>query len=117
VTVDPSSGTIPTGYLILNVTQGTLKRHAGGYSWETVIGATSGKIGFYGVTPAAQASGASQASVTLGNMDVETRAEEPPRASTRTGARRAEAARSGVTSLLGYAIVSSPARRRLLRGL
>ena len=32
VTADPASGTIPTGYLILNVTQGTLKRHAGGYS-------------------------------------------------------------------------------------
>lgn len=30
VTADPSSGTIPTGYLILNVTQGTLKRHTGG---------------------------------------------------------------------------------------
>ena len=47
VTADPASGTIPTGYLILNVTQGTLKRHAGGYSWETIIGATGGKIGFY----------------------------------------------------------------------
>ena len=30
VTADPSSGTIPTGYLILNVAQGTFKRHAGG---------------------------------------------------------------------------------------
>ncbi len=49
VTADPSSGTIPTGYLILNVTQGTLKRHAGGYSWETIVGATGGKIGFYGL--------------------------------------------------------------------
>jgi hypothetical protein len=71
VTVDPSSGTIPTGYLILNVTQGTLKRHAGAYSWETVIGATGGKIGFYGVTPVTQPAGASQAAVTLGNADGE----------------------------------------------
>ena len=34
VTADPSSGTIPTGYLILNVTTGHIKRHAGGYAWE-----------------------------------------------------------------------------------
>jgi hypothetical protein len=58
VTTDPSSGTIPTGYLILNVTQGTLKRHAGGYSWETIVGAASGKIGFYGVPPVTQPAGA-----------------------------------------------------------
>ena len=71
VTADPSSGTIPTGYLILNVTQGTLKRHAGGYSWETIVGATGGKIGFYGVTPVTQPAGADQAAVTLGNTDGE----------------------------------------------
>ena len=34
VTAVPSSGTIPTGYLILNVTTGHIKRHAGGYVWE-----------------------------------------------------------------------------------
>ncbi len=34
VTADPSTGTIPTGYLILNVTTGHIKRHAGGYVWE-----------------------------------------------------------------------------------
>lgn len=28
VTADPASGTIPTGYMILNVTQGTLKLQA-----------------------------------------------------------------------------------------
>jgi hypothetical protein len=71
VTADPATGTIPTGYLILNVTQGTLKRHAGAYSWETVIGATGGKIGFYGVPPVTQPAGASQAAVTLGNADGE----------------------------------------------
>jgi hypothetical protein len=71
VTSDPSSGTIPTGYLVLNVTQGTMKRHAGGYSWETIVGATGGKIGFYGVTPVIQPSGADQAAVTLGNTDGE----------------------------------------------
>ena len=38
VTADPSSGTIPPGYLILNVTTGHLKHHAGGYSWTTVTG-------------------------------------------------------------------------------
>jgi len=71
VTADPSTGTIPTGYLILNVTQGTLKRHAGGYSWETIVGATGGKIGFWGVTPVTQPTGADQAAVTLGNVDGE----------------------------------------------
>ncbi|HNQ90580.1 MAG TPA: hypothetical protein PKM73_18355, partial [Verrucomicrobiota bacterium] len=34
VVADPSTGTIPTGYLILNVTTGHIKRHAGGYVWE-----------------------------------------------------------------------------------
>ena len=71
VTADPASGTIPTGYLILNVTQGTLKRHAGGYSWESIVGAAGGKIGFYGVTPVVQPAGADQAAVTLGNADGE----------------------------------------------
>jgi hypothetical protein len=71
VTADPSSGTVPTGYLIFNVTQGTLKRHAGSYSWETVVGATGDKIGFFGATPVVQPSGANQAAVTLGNVDGE----------------------------------------------
>ena len=31
VAADPSSGTIPTGYLILNVTTGRIKRHVGGF--------------------------------------------------------------------------------------
>jgi len=31
---DPAGGTIPTGYLILNVATGHIKRHAGGYVWE-----------------------------------------------------------------------------------
>jgi len=34
LTADPTSGTIPTGYLIWNVTTGHIKRHAGGYVWE-----------------------------------------------------------------------------------
>jgi hypothetical protein len=54
VTADPATGTIPVGYLILNVGQGTLKRHAGSYDWQTVIGASGGKIGFYGATPVTQ---------------------------------------------------------------
>jgi hypothetical protein len=72
VTMDPSSGTVPTGYLVLNVTQGTLKRHAGGYVWETHVGGSaSARIGFWGVIPVVQPSGADQAAVTLGNMDAE----------------------------------------------
>jgi len=34
VTADPTSGIIPVGYLIWNVTTGHTKRHAGGYVWE-----------------------------------------------------------------------------------
>jgi len=71
VTADPATGTIPTGYLIFNVTQGTLKRHAGAYDWQTVVGPTGGKIGFYGATPVVQPAGADQAAVTLGNTDGE----------------------------------------------
>lgn len=71
VTADPGSGTVPTSYLIFNVTQGTLKRHAGSFDWQTVIGATGGKIGFYGVAPVVQPAGADQAAVTLGNADGE----------------------------------------------
>jgi hypothetical protein len=71
VTADPVTGTIPAGYLILNVMQGTLKRHGGSYDWQTVVGAASGKIGFYGVTPVTQPAGADQAAVTLGNVEGE----------------------------------------------
>ena len=71
VTADPATGTIPTGCMIFKVTQGTLKRYAGGYSWETIVGATDGKIGFYGATPVVQPAGTDQAAVTLGNTDGE----------------------------------------------
>ncbi|MCL4180629.1 MAG: hypothetical protein KJ072_23140, partial [Verrucomicrobia bacterium] len=71
VTADPAAGTIPTGYLIFNVTQGTLKRHAGAYDWQTAIGASGGKIGFYGVPPVTQPAGADQAAVILGSTDGE----------------------------------------------
>jgi hypothetical protein len=71
VTADPTIGTIPVGYLIHNAAQGTIKRHAGGYSWETIVGATGGKIGFYGAAPIVQPFGADQAAVTLGNTDGE----------------------------------------------
>jgi hypothetical protein len=69
VTADPATGTIPAGYMILNVTQDTLKRHAGGYSWETIVGATGGKVGFYGATPVTHPAGADQAAVMLGSVD------------------------------------------------
>jgi hypothetical protein len=36
VTADPSSGTIPVGYIIFNSTDGQIKQHAGGYVWETI---------------------------------------------------------------------------------
>jgi hypothetical protein len=72
VTADPVSGTIPTGYLILNVTEGTFKRHAGAYDWQTQVGgAASNKVGFYGATPVVQPAGVDQAAVALGNQDGE----------------------------------------------
>jgi hypothetical protein len=72
VAADPSSGTVPIGYLVLNVTTGTFKRHAGGYAWEIQVGGSaSARIGFWGATPVVQPSGADQAAVTLGNADGE----------------------------------------------
>jgi hypothetical protein len=72
VATDPSSGTVPTGYLVLNVSTGDVKRHAGSYSWEIKIGSSAGsKIGFWGAAPVMQPSGAAQAVVTLGNTDGE----------------------------------------------
>jgi hypothetical protein len=93
---DPASGTFPTGYLLVNVTSGHLKIHAGGLVWKVVhlpvaggtlddgasvalgtgtgtrIGTTvSQKLGFWGATPVVQPSGADQAAVTLGNADGE----------------------------------------------
>jgi hypothetical protein len=93
---DPASGTFPTGYLLVNVTTGQLKIHAGGPVWKAVhlpvaggtlddganvaVGAGTGtkigtavsqKLGFWGATPIVQPSGADQAAVTLGNVDGE----------------------------------------------
>jgi len=34
VTVDPASGAIPTGFLILNIITGHIKWQAGRYVWE-----------------------------------------------------------------------------------
>ncbi len=65
VTSDPVSGTFPTGYLILNVSDGGLKRHAGSLSWEVQVGAeTSSKVGFHGATPTSQRANANQAEAT-----------------------------------------------------
>jgi hypothetical protein len=65
VTTDPVSGTFPTGYLILNVADGGLKRHGGGLSWEVQVGpAASSKVGFHGATPTAQRANANRAAAT-----------------------------------------------------
>lgn len=65
VTADPDSVSFPTGYLIVNVTDGGLKRHAGSLPWEIPIGAgTSAKVGFHGATPTAQRASADQAVAT-----------------------------------------------------
>lgn len=65
VAADPASGTFPTGYLILNVADGGLKRHAGALSWEVQLGlGTTSKVGFHGATPTTQRANASQAEAT-----------------------------------------------------
>lgn len=65
VTAAPASGIFPTGYLILDVADGGLKRHAGSLSWEVLVGAGTGsKVGFHGATPTAQRASADQASAT-----------------------------------------------------
>jgi hypothetical protein len=65
VSADPASGTFPTGYLIVNVSDGGLKRHAGALSWEVQMGAAaSSKVGFHGATPTAQRANAAQAAAT-----------------------------------------------------
>ncbi len=62
VTADPGSGMFPVGYLIVNLADGGLKRHAGSLSWETQIGAgTAAKVGFHGATPTAQRASVDQA--------------------------------------------------------
>jgi len=65
VAADPVSGSFPPGYLILNVADGSLKRHAGGLSWEVLLGAgVISKVGFHGATPTAQRANANQAAAT-----------------------------------------------------
>ena len=65
VTADPSSGTIPTGYLVWNVTESAVKRHAGSYFCEITVGANaSAKVRFHGATPTAQRANANQAAAT-----------------------------------------------------
>ncbi len=65
VTADPSSGTIPNGYLVWNVTDGAVKRHAGGYAWDITVGANAAaKVGFHGAAPTAQRANANQAEAT-----------------------------------------------------
>ena len=44
VATDPSTGTIPTGYMIWSVSDGAVKRHAGSYSWEITVGANAAAI-------------------------------------------------------------------------
>ncbi|MBX3744127.1 MAG: hypothetical protein KF833_02355 [Verrucomicrobiae bacterium] len=65
VTADPAGGPFPVGYLILNIADGGLKRHAGSLSWEVQVGAsTAAKIGFHGATPTAQRANGNQAAAT-----------------------------------------------------
>ena len=62
---DPASGIFPTGYLILNTTDGGLKRHAGALAWEVQLGAgTFSKVGFHGASPTPQRANAAQAAAT-----------------------------------------------------
>ena len=61
----PSKWDLPDRHLILNVTDGGLKRHAGALSWEAQVGASAtAKVGFHGATPTPQRVNASQAEAT-----------------------------------------------------
>ncbi|HRK23250.1 MAG TPA: hypothetical protein PLX06_15630, partial [Fimbriimonadaceae bacterium] len=52
-------------YLILNVADGGLKRHAGALSWEVLLGGSAAaKVGFHGAAPTAQRANADQAVAT-----------------------------------------------------
>ena len=65
VNADPAGGTFPAGYLMLNTSDGGLKRHAGGLSWEVQVGAsTSSKVGFHGAAPTARRANANQEEAT-----------------------------------------------------
>jgi len=65
VTADPATGSFPTGYLIVNVADGGMKRHAGALSWEVQVGAAASlKVGFHGATPTVQRATANQAAAT-----------------------------------------------------
>jgi hypothetical protein len=43
VAADPATGTIPTGYLIQNIAQATLKRHAVRGTW-VAVGVVKGEV-------------------------------------------------------------------------
>lgn len=71
VAADPTSGSVPVGYLILNVAEGAIKRHAGAYDWRILLGGSaSQKIGFHGAAPTAQRSGAAQAAVSYTSQTI-----------------------------------------------
>lgn len=71
VTADPNSGTVPIGYLVWNTADGAIKRHAGSYDWQILMGgSTAQKIGFHGATPTPQRSGAAQAAVSYTSQTI-----------------------------------------------
>ena len=60
-----ATGTVPTGGRIWNVTDGTVTRHAGAYSWEIKVGANAAaQVGFHGTPPTAQRPDGNRAAVT-----------------------------------------------------
>ncbi|MCC7376764.1 MAG: hypothetical protein IT581_19040 [Verrucomicrobiales bacterium] len=62
---DPTSGTLPAGYLFLNTTDGGLRRHAGSLSREVPVEASpASKVGFHGAPSTTQRANADQAVAT-----------------------------------------------------
>lgn len=61
----PASGSCPTDYLIVNVTDGALMRNAGSLTWEIQVGVgTASKVGLLGSTAVGQRTSADQAIAT-----------------------------------------------------
>lgn len=71
VSSDPTTGTIPVGYLIWNMTQGNIKRHQGGYVWAQVVGdAATSLLAFHGATAVAQRANANQAAAVYNSQTI-----------------------------------------------
>ncbi len=78
VTVDPSIRRAERLRLGIQSSMSRRDTEASRRTWETIVGATGGKIGFYGVTSVTQPAGSDQATVTWGDVDRESATSPSP---------------------------------------